>query len=140
MSTFAASPAPKLQVHYYKVRVEASQEWLPAPGEMEENQLMTVYREVDFREELLMEYEILAQRDMWHLGERKPDGTGELMISEFVLGYLRMLKFPFLEKIPSDAASAAYIKRHVTKVMVVWGGDDVTGDGNVEDTTAIPNK
>lgn len=113
----------KLQVHYYKVKVEASQEWLPAPGDMEENQLMTIYREVDFREELLMEYDILAQRDLYHLGERKVDGSGELIISGDLLGYLRMLKFPFLEKIPNDAATgtpATYIKRHVTKVLVVW--------------------
>lgn len=114
--------SPKLQVHYYKVKVEASQEWLPAAGDMEENQLMVVYREVDFREELLMEYDILAQRDLYHLGERKLDGSGELVISAFVLDYLRMLKFPFLERIPNDAT--AFIKRHVTKVLVVGFGEE----------------
>jgi len=121
--------SPKLQVHYYKVKVEASQEWLPATGDMEENQLMKVYREVDFREELLMEYEILAQRDLYHLGERKLDGSGELVISAFVLEYLRMLKFPFLEKIPNDSSS--FLKRHVTKVLVVGFGED-----NLQETSS----
>lgn len=105
---------PVLEVHFYKVCVEKSEEFRGDYTGAEDGAIVTVWHEIDFREELFSEYPVRKQYDF---DKFSVNIDKQVMITPAVHLFLKEAGFKSVEQ---DADPNRRVIRHITSIELKW--------------------
>jgi hypothetical protein len=109
---------PVLEVNFYKVCVQKSEEFRGDYTGSEDGAIVTVWNEIDFREELFSEYPITNQLQF---NRFDTDDKGQVMVTQAVHLFLKESGFKSVELVDND--SNRRIIRHITSIQLKWNSD-----------------